>query len=479
MSTPTSSSRQRWAQFRFAVIGPLLAAPPPPGELQRALTELTTRTWQHPIQGTPVQFGFSTLERWYHAAKADDRDPLGALRPCRRRDAGRSRQLSSALAEHIRQQYAEHRHWSVRLHYDNLAVVVREQPNLGPLPSYATVLRFFRAQGLEKRRRRPVQPSAGWEATEQRHATREVRSFELQHVNALWHLDAHAASRPVVTAQGQWLTPVLVGVLDDYSRMICHAQWYTREATETVVHALSQAIQKLGLPRALMSDRGGAEMAEEMREGLPRLGIVHQPTMSYSPHQNGKLETFWALLESRLMALLDGAEPLTLSRLNAITQAWLYSDYQRREHAELDATPLQRFRDGPDVARDSPDSLTLRQAFRQTVVRTQRRSDGTVSVAAQRFEIPSAWRTLRRVHLRLARWDLSSIDLIDPETEQIVATLSPLNKAANASAPRRAFDTPDPAPAAPTPAPLLEQWRAEYAATGLPPAYLPLEDTDE
>ena len=178
------------------------------------------------------------------------------------------------------------------------------------------------------------------------------------------------------------------------------------------------------------------------------------------------METFWALLESRLMAQLDGPEALTLSRLNTLTQAWLCSDYQRRAHAELGMSPLQRFRDGPDVARPSPDSQALRQAFRQTVVRVQRRSDGTVSVYGQRFEIPSAWRTLRRVHVRVARWDLSAIDLIDPDSDRVVATLLPQDKAANAQARRRAYDTPDPTPVAPTPAPLLDDWLARAAATG-------------
>lgn len=70
------TSRQRWAQFRFAVVGPLLAAPPPAGELQQALGELASRSWQHPIHGTPVTFGFSTIERWYHRARAAEQDPL-------------------------------------------------------------------------------------------------------------------------------------------------------------------------------------------------------------------------------------------------------------------------------------------------------------------------------------------------------------------------------------------------------------------
>ena len=43
-------------------------------------------------------------------------------------------------------------------------------------------------------------------------------------------------------------TPVLFGVLDDRSRLACHLQWYLHENAEDVVHGLSQAIRKRGLP---------------------------------------------------------------------------------------------------------------------------------------------------------------------------------------------------------------------------------------
>jgi len=41
----------------------------------------------------------------------------------------------------------------------------------------------------------------------------------------------------------------LLGVLDDRSRVACHLQWYLDETAETLVHGLTQAIQKRGLPR--------------------------------------------------------------------------------------------------------------------------------------------------------------------------------------------------------------------------------------
>ena len=59
-------SHERWARFRFSVIGPLLAAPPDWGELQEQLEELSRQKWHHPITGQRVQFGLSTIERWFY-----------------------------------------------------------------------------------------------------------------------------------------------------------------------------------------------------------------------------------------------------------------------------------------------------------------------------------------------------------------------------------------------------------------------------
>jgi hypothetical protein len=120
-------------------------------------------------------------------------------------------------------------------------------------------------------------------------------------------------------------------------------------------------------------------------------------------------------------------------------------------------------------------------AFRIELARRQRRSDGTASLAGRRFEIPARYRHLNHVHLRYARWDLTRVDLIDPRTGAILCPVKPLDKAANADGQRRALDPPE-TDASPTPssgiAPLLRKLLADYAATGLPPAYLPPPDKD-
>ncbi len=87
---------ERWAHLRFSVIGQLLAAPPPKGELRAALRALAERSWVHPSSGEPVRFGVSTIERWYYRALKERVDPVGSLRRKIRADAGQQIALSEA-----------------------------------------------------------------------------------------------------------------------------------------------------------------------------------------------------------------------------------------------------------------------------------------------------------------------------------------------------------------------------------------------
>src|SRR5262249_12022065 len=153
------------------------------------------------------------------------------------------------------------------------------------------------------------------------------------------------------------------------------------------------------------------------------------------------------------------------------TQAWVEQEYHRSVHAEIDTTPLAHYLAGPSVARAAPGIELLREAFCIEVQRRQRRSDGTVSLEGRRWEIPNAYRHLRDVHLRYARWDLSRVDLLDGHSGAALCPVYPLNKTANADGQRRTLQPtgPDLSPLVPTTmAPLLRQLLAEHAATGLP-----------
>jgi len=462
------ADRDRWARLRFAIIGPLLAAPPAKGDLQAVLRGLSSRTWQHPITGLPTRFGLSTIERWYQVARRARLDPVGALKTRVRTDAGQSRTLTPRALEALHAQYRQHPGWTIKLHHDNLRALLGE----AEVPSYSTVRRYMASHGLDKQRRT--------EARKQ-FAPREVRSFEVEHVNSCWHLDFHSGSRNVLTAKGIWIKPSALCILDDRSRLICHMQWFLDETVRSLVHGFCQALMRRGLPRSLLTDNGAAMTAEEFKNGLHTLGILHQTTLPFSPWQNGKQERVWGHVEGRVIAMLEGVSELTLDLLNSATHAWIEREYHQTSHAELGCTPLECYRTGPDVGREAPASELLRQAFRMEVTRTQRRSDGTVSLDGRRFELPSQFAHLKRPRLRYARWDLANVDLVDARTGAVLCPLYPVDKNANASGERRLKKTS--VTTAPQPrdevAPLLSKLMAEFAATGLPPPYLPDEPDEE
>jgi len=486
MDDEKARTHQRWAHLRFSIIGPLLAAPPARGELEAELKKLAAKSWLHPVTRQSAHFSVSTIERWYYAARSEKQDPVGVLRRKIRSDAGQQRSVEADLARLLEAQYNAHKRWSYQLHADNLRVVARANPQYGPMPSYSSVVRYMKSHGWIRRLVSSGKRTPGIERAEARLETREVRSYEVAHVNALWHLDFHHGSHKLLTPEGEWVKPLLLGILDDHSRLVCHAQWYWSESAQDLVHGLSQAFLKRGLPRSLLTDNGSAMIAAETKQGLERLSIVHDTTLPYSPYQNGKQESFWGQVEGRLLAMLENCSDLTLAFLNEATQAWIEMEYHRQIHSETGQTPLKRFLESPGVSRDCLSTDALRLAFGQDSSRTQRQSDGTISLDGMRLEIPSRFRHLPRIHVRYASWDLAYVHLIDPRTSTVLARLYPLDRVRNADGLRRRLE-----PIANSGegealsekqegiAPLLRQLLEDYSATGLPPAYLPQTKKEE
>src|SRR5712691_13066709 len=131
-------THQRWAHLRFSIIGPLLAAPPPRGELEAELKKLAVKAWLHPVTGQPAHFSVSTIQRWYYAARAEKQDPVGVLWRKIRSDSGQQRSVKTDLARLLEAQYNAHKRWSYQLHVDNVRVVVlaiRNTVTCSPIPA--------------------------------------------------------------------------------------------------------------------------------------------------------------------------------------------------------------------------------------------------------------------------------------------------------------------------------------------------------
>ena len=251
--TPTnpSSTGALWARFRFSVVGSLLSSPPARGALKTAIRDLAAETWSHPVTGRDVPFTAVTIERWYYMARRQHDDPVSALRRALRKDCGKV----SLCRRRCRAAHAP----VPRLPALELPTALRQPGRISEGQSLARAASLlFHGQALHAGARPGAQTDAsaqrtpGRSARGRRRQTREVRSYEAEYVGSLWHLDFHHGSLKVLTPDGQWLRPIALGILDDHSRLCCHIQWYLSETAEDLVHGLSQAIQKRGLPRALL-----------------------------------------------------------------------------------------------------------------------------------------------------------------------------------------------------------------------------------
>lgn len=475
-------NNQLWAEFRFSIIGRLFSDPPKSGKLRGEIRALSSKVWIHPITGENVKYAYKTIEEWYYKAK-NNSNPIESLRQVVRSDIGKNRRLTDKEKQYLINQYNEYKSWSYKLHADNFNAYMEKHPEVGEKCPYRTILRFMKSGGFFKIKstKNSMRPNAK-KAAEIREK-REIRSYEMEYVNALWHLDFHHGSRQVVNEKGIWETPILLCILDDCSRIICHIQWFMHEDTKTLVHGLMQAFQKRGLPRAILSDNGSAMISVEYVQGLSRLSIEYDTTLEYSPYQNGKQECIWGTVEGRLMEMFKNYKRLDLKLLNDATQAWAEMEYNRTLHSEINQKPIDRFLNHKSVNRPCPQWQDLKKAFMKEEMRKQRRSDGTVSIDGKRFEIPGRYRHVQEISVRYARWNLSEVYITDRRTGKVICRIYPVNKVFNSEGKRRSLEPISPTNEEMTSEdklpPLLEKLISDYSATGLPPAYIPTQEEED
>jgi transposase InsO family protein len=472
----------RWAQFRFSVVGGLLSSPPERGQLRHEVRLLSQKTWRHPMTQQDYRIGSSTIERWYYQTQRQDRNPIDDLQPKRRKDIGRFKKVDQRAVSGLKKLYEEHPTYRYQLLYDNLQSWALQQQPIVDIPSYTTIRRLCKANGW-LRKKNPIRQDDGTPLPSSLIALAhveqvEIRSYEHEFVGGLWHLDFHKGSKKVLSHTGSYVVPLCLCIIDDASRLVCHAQWYLSEETESLVHGVIQAFQKRGLPRSIMSDNGSAMISAEFTDGLSRLSITHSLTLAYSPYQNGKQERFWGTLEGRLIQMLQDVRGLTLNQLNDVTQMWMEADYHQCIHSEINQTPSDRFLRHKNVLRNTPSADYLEQAFTREEKRTQRQKDGTVSIAGIRYEIPSAYRHHIKVSIRMASWDKSHAYLCHPLDGRILVKILPLDKIKNAEGHRRRHAQADYGGSQKeridieSLPPLLQEIVREHQLSGLPPSYI-------
>ena len=113
--------------------------------------------------------------------------------------------------------------------------------------------------------------------------------YEWPKPNMLWHTDWTIC--PFTGFQ-------LIAFIDDYSRFIVHAEYFTNATTENTLLAFARAIKQHGKPDAILTDNGTQFTPARGEKGLftefcERNGIHHILGRIHHPQTNGKIERWF------------------------------------------------------------------------------------------------------------------------------------------------------------------------------------------
>ena len=234
--------------FRFGLIAPAVTRTVTAAERHALLREVAKGEYRTPW-GRSWRPNIETLRRY---VAAYERGGLAALTPAPRGDRGKSRTIpAEVLAEAValRREVPTR---SVQQVIEILVLAGRCRP--GELKR-STLHDHLEKAGAGKR--------AMKELLGQRQA---VRRFAASHRNEIWMGDCqHTLHLPDPDAPDRRRQVYLLAFLDDYSRLIPHAEFYWQERLPNLEDCLKKAILRCGAPQSLYVDNGSIYVAEQLQ----------------------------------------------------------------------------------------------------------------------------------------------------------------------------------------------------------------------
>jgi putative transposase len=402
------------ALFRYTLILPLLRGEYEPGGKDRRRQQIAAGHYDIPGSARHT-VSVPTLARWErHYQKAG----FEGLKPKPRCDQGQSRALSPETLDRAEALKREQPLRSSRSIASMLGMDATQ-----PIPEARIVPRTLRRQlacrGVTTPRLRDQQ------------RPKPYRRFQRDHFGDLWQGDAMDGPKlPDPADPTRERQVFLFAFLDDYTRLIPHAQFYWNEQLPRMEDCLKRAILRYGRPLSLYVDRGKVYTATHFDTTCATLGIQRILGTPYYPEGRGKIERFFQFVQSDFLPELACSAVTTLSQLNESLLAWVEVVYHRKVHSETGQSPLERHRQDDAPTTRTVDPTELRQAF---LHREQRHvtTTATFSFQGNRYRVADFLRR-QQVQLRFDPFDLTHLEvwfqntfLQLAEPERIVSTVHP------------------------------------------------------
>ncbi len=355
------------------------------GDRERLLKEKVARTYDIPFSYRN-RVSKTTLEKWILDYKKGGYCIEG-LYPKERKDKGLCRSLPDSVKLAIKE-------------------LKKETPEI-KLPALVTTLRHKKLIGIDEK----INLSTVYRYLRQEELTsvnedaKDKRHFEASHPNELWQSDVMHG--PLIHFDGKNRKSYLVGIIDDHSRLIIHAEFYLGETKKIFLEALRQAVQKRGLPQKLYIDNGACFKALHLEQVAAQLGIGIKHSRPYIPQGRGKIERWFKFVRDNFIGVYN--QKMAIERLDVLNHhfsEWV-EEYNNRVHGTTKEKPYDRYKAGLECVRPAPSRLL--DYFRQIETRRVKK-DRVIRLMGVLLEAPVQLID-RQVELRFHPEDFSQVEI--------------------------------------------------------------------
>jgi putative transposase len=225
--------------------------------------------------------------------------------------------------------------------------------------------------------------------------------------NQFWVGDYHEAPVWWDAPRQRYRTLHLCAVIDHYSKLVPHAEWYRSEQLATLEDTLKQAILKRGVPDTLYVDNGSAYRADQFAFACAHLGIRLRRSTPYQSEGRGAIERFNRTVAEQVEPELRALRLEDVREIQLRFEAWLEQRYHLSPHEATGQPPLDRFAP-PDFTPRYPDPVVLAETFRIRVRRRVHPKTSTVEVEGVAFLVEPPLRG-RWVHVHYDPHDLADV----------------------------------------------------------------------
>ena len=211
------------------------------------------------------------------------------------------------------------------------------------------------------------------------------RRFAKSHRCMLYQGDIKYGPYLPVGKDGQKKQTYLAAWIDDATRFVVGARFYTNQKVDIIEDTLREAILTYGKPEAIYVDNGKQYRSNWLQTACAKLGIKLLHAKPYHPEGKGKIEAFNRRLDS-FLAEIALQKPGSLEELNHYLAVWLKEKYHKDPHAGLSGISPETAYLTDKRPLCFPDIAACQEAFLHTETREVDKA-GCISFDGQKYEV--------------------------------------------------------------------------------------------